>query len=237
MSKLPVKEGVGPVKTLNPQEKNAYHIQKFSQATSLSDLVEEYQFFTYAILFTYGKFDSDPVSDWITENNISEKPFAVVLPKLFNGLEKFNGILWACPKQNWEQLYKFMCGVGAINRSKKIYIRALVQKLPVPDVLALEKASVLPIPCPLIEIVAYGIDTNKNQVALQPANNPPLDLPSVVKLPARPETVMLAEALFNENQNPFNVVEKSPTIDELTENVSQKRKYIEVIDGNKNKSS
>lgn len=60
------REGVTPREALE-KDVHRLHIQKFSAATSLKDMAEEYVYFTHGLLFTHAYWKRDPVVDHIVE--------------------------------------------------------------------------------------------------------------------------------------------------------------------------
>jgi hypothetical protein len=211
--RLPAKEGVTS-KTLEKQDGIPYHAMKVSQATGLTDLVEEYAFFTPALLFTHGEWTSDPIEDYVRTSPAC-CPFAIDLPRpVFHGLRHRGNPSWnyrimACPRDTWPGLYSHLCGLGGINRDRWLFHRMLPQQIPIVDVLALERKAVLPSPVPMVDIITFGLDGNNRQVYFAPAFNPPQDLPHVKVGEADTETIRLAEAHFAESPRPFSAVQPS----------------------------
>lgn len=198
---------------MDPVEGPAYHHQKVSQAASLKDLEEEYVFFTHAILFTHADFDRDPVYDFVTSASANLAgdcpPFHITFPNaVFQGLDLDGDPAWnfrviAAPRSYWPRLDSWLGSLTGVDRDKKLWQQVISQILPVPDGLALARAAILPIPCPMVDVVVFGFSGNQKLVAMEPARNPPIDLPKVVVHPPEEIALRHARALFGE-QNPFS---------------------------------
>jgi len=189
-----------------------------SQAGTLAIVATEYKLFSHGLLFTHGGWDRDPISDYLVEWSPEHVPFVIDLPsRVFFGMEckDENGRhrpewcykLLAVRHEGWEELFAFMSLVGAIQRDTGYLAKLLAQVVPVPDVLALEKRSNLPSVCPVVEVVVFGIDSNKRAVFCEPAKVLPLDKPKIKIVPPDPDTVELASRILGGSADPYEKVD------------------------------
>jgi hypothetical protein len=233
MNRLPAKEGVTH-KVLDPQDGIPYHVARLSAATALKDMEAEYAFFTTALLFTHGEWTRDPVEDYLTKHPTAY-PFHINLPRpVFKGLEVGASLDWnyrimACLKTDWEGddgLCGFLMSLGGIDRHKRRYHRMLVQKITIPDVFSLERATILPVPLPTVDVITFGVDGSNWRVGFEPASDPPCNQATVVKLRPDPEVVRLASAVLSGHPSPFRVVQPPPA-EELDRFVSEVKRLRE----------
>lgn len=211
---LPKREGTHTRSELPLPDSPGYQIATFAKAVRLLDLTQEFVLFTHAPLFTHGNWLHDPVFDYFVECNPIHVPFQINLPRrLFLGLEirqgrrlindDWNYRLLAIHKDGWEDFFRFMGQVGGINRDDKRYHTLLAQQMPVPDILLLEHKAILPSPCPMVDIITFGLDGNDRQVYFAPALNPPIDKPKACTGPPDPKVVATAERVFAGQEKPF----------------------------------
>jgi len=214
---IPGKEGLSKVERLD-QMPDDWHVMQISQATSLGSLVEEYAFFTHALLFTHGKWERDPVLDYVMQQRHCEVHRVMTNMPIFSGLEHrkpngevipdWNHILLACHKDHWNGLRDYMMQVGGFDRLTGYFYRMLVQVIPVIDAVAMDRMVSLPGQRPMIYIMTFGLDGNKGQVYFKPALNPPIDQVTVGRKPASIETTKLAKAVMEGNRQPFSAIEQ-----------------------------
>jgi hypothetical protein len=227
---LPAKEGVTE-KVLDPQDGLPYHMLRLSKATSLKDLSGDYSFFTLALLYTHGEWTSDPLQDYV-RTHPKCTPFVITLPRpAFSGLslpsdDSWNYKVFGCYQEDWPDLFNFLGSLGGVDYHKKRYHRMLAQRLPLIDLLALERLSCLPSPLPTVDLISFGIDGNRHKVGLEPAKHPPLDRITVISLPPDEQTIRLARAVLARQEKPFRAIQPGITeaYAQLLDNVSQGRK-------------
>jgi hypothetical protein len=228
---LPAREGVGK-RELSPRDGPPYHAARVSKATGLRDLAEEYVLFSHGLLFTHGHWSTDPVVDYVQTQDPECLPFAIQLPRpVFSGLTyrapssggdtSWNSILMAVLKEHWPGLLAYMGNVSGIDRKAKRYCRLAVQQMPVADVLALEKAAMLPDPLPMVDVFLFALDGSWATVGFDPAVCPPVGKVKVVKrYPPDPDVVKMAKAIFAEQEKPFLAVE--PSLEEAKRKMQDK---------------
>src|SRR5947209_17165697 len=188
-SGLPHKEGVGD-RELSPEDGPLYHQARVSKATGLKDLEGEYAFYSHALLFTRGGWGVDPVADFVRQVDPKCQPFAIQLPApAFRGLAvggnpAWNHLVFAVRRPHWEGLRAFLGSLSGVDRKARRYHRVAVQELPMADVLALARQSVLPDPVPTVAVTLFALEGNRATVGYAPAKRPPFDRIAVVKRPA-----------------------------------------------------
>jgi hypothetical protein len=192
----------GPAPDVGPTDQGPYGPQRLSQAESLQSLTEEFVLFTPALLFTHADWDRDPVKDWAGEAP-GRRVYSLDLPQAaFEGLEVGGDVNWCyrlllCPRTQWADLYGFMGIIGFADRFRRRFHRALAQAIPVPDLLLLARLATLPDPVPTVQVVAFGVNGNRRQVAFVPAANPPLDRARPEVYPPEEETVRAANRFLS----------------------------------------
>jgi hypothetical protein len=230
---LPGPEGV-VAKKLEPQDGIEYHTMRLSSAVSLTDLAVDYVFFTPALLFTHGEWVTDPIEDYIREDKEC-CPFQLNLPRpAFTGLtlkgdEAWNYRIMACLKPQWTgRLEIYLFQLGGVNFKRRLYHRMMPQNIRIPDLLALEKMTILPSPVPMVDVIAFGIDGNRGRIGLVPASNPPVNQARVIKLGPTAETIQLAKAVLANNPRPFSAVQKTVG-DAYVEMLARSRKRKQLV--------
>src|SRR5271169_5285040 len=118
-SKKLLQPGVHERHELPLEEDPVYCQMKFSKATSLAELSEDYQFFTHGLLFTHGGWNRDPINDYVVEYNPEFIPIVIDLPKpIILGMEckdenhqpraDWCYKLLAIRHEGWDSFYDFM---------------------------------------------------------------------------------------------------------------------------------
>jgi hypothetical protein len=185
-------------------------LKKLATGATLAQLSDDYDLFTIAPLVLRGGLPVNPINEWMNEQGISDGVWLVPLPAPIwdlgaNALSKFwASKLWACDKRIWEPLSYRLGTIAMINRDTRTFVRSLCQEIPVADVIALSKMTVLPSVCPMFTLTTFGLDGNKGVLACEPAKTPPLDKARLVKMDALPETIALAKAILGEARRPYD---------------------------------
>jgi hypothetical protein len=185
-------------------------LRRLRDGATLTQLVGDYELFTIAPLVMRGGLAVNPIREWMNENGHESGVWLVPLsePVVNLGNDRLSKIwaskLWACEKPLWEQLSFRLGTIAMINRATRTFVRSLCQEIPVADVVALSKVSVLPAECPMVKITTFSLDGNKGILAFEPAAAPPLDQARLVSMPAESATVALALALFGEAGGPYD---------------------------------
>lgn len=200
--RLYVDSGVGPP------------LKKLATGATLGQLTEDYALFTIAPLVLRGGLSVNPIREWLNEIGTDEGVWLVPLPEAIvdlgpDNLSKFwASKLWACEKPLWDGLCFRLGTIAMVNRGTGTFVRSLCQDIPIVDVIALSKLTVLPDPCPMVTLTTFGLDGNKGVLAFEPAKMPPLDKARLVKMDALPETKALARALLENAPRPYDTAAK-----------------------------
>lgn len=213
-----LKSGVHERHELPPEDNPDYCALKISRAGTLATVATEYKLFSHGLLFTHGGWDRDPINDYLVEWGPEHSPFVIDLPRrVFFGMEckdergrhrpDWCYKLLAIRHEGWEELFAFMSLVGAIQRDTGYVAKLLAQVISVPDILAMEKNTRQLIACSDVEVVVFGVDSNKRAVFCEPAKVPPLDKPKVKVVPPDPDTVELANRVLSDNSDPYEPID------------------------------
>lgn len=191
--------------------------KKLAGGGTLAQLSEDYALFTFAPLVMWGGLSTNPVREYMNEHGHESGVWLIPLTEaLFDygpkPIQRFWATkLWACERQIWDDPDKpndglcFTLGtIGIINRDAQQFSRVLCQDIPVPDVIAMRKTTVLPSPCPMVTITTFSLDSNKGVLAFEPAARPPIDRARVVYMEPLPETTALAEAVLCDAERPYD---------------------------------
>jgi hypothetical protein len=185
-------------------------LKRLGTGATLAQLSEDYELFTMAPLVLLGGLAVNPVKEWMNEQGHQTGVWLMPLTEPVINLgndpvsKHWASKLWAFEKPLWMELSYRLGTIAMINRQTKTFARSLCQKIPVADVIALSKLSVLPAECPMFTLTTFALDGNKGILAFEPAVRPPLDQAHLVSLPAEPVTKALALALFEEAGQPYD---------------------------------
>jgi len=196
-------------------------LKRLHTGATLSQLLDEYVLFSMAPLLMSGWLPVNVIREHL--NRIGRTDGVWLLPlnhPVFDlgtdPTQKFwANKLMACEKSLWDDsgknkeqsLYFAIATAGFINRERRMYGRVLCQDIPTVDVIELHRHECLPYQCPMFDVVTFSIDSNIGVLAFEPAVNPPLDLPKLVRKDPLPETIALAEAFLQNADRPFEVAE------------------------------
>lgn len=179
---------MGVIKSSGKVEKAFGAVEEQKEYSSWSCLLEDYKFFTPAILYWHTGLDRDIVSDFINQKDIPN-PFRprrikvsrsifkmdnpiVDLKQGFSVLkEDLSKLLYACPNKSavageptiWEQLDNFITSIDFMNLKTGFYACAVKQNdLKIFDYQAFLNGKFLP--NMYIPVAAWGLYTNRNSV-------------------------------------------------------------------------
>jgi hypothetical protein len=216
----PIREGYGP--TERAAQELGRHTLAITKAATLRDLAKDYVFFNHGSFFVHGRLDCDPVADFVAQH---PDPDCKVMPtafptRLFPGLAApgrpagppldWERTLCFVERAYWPALFDHLRLCGWVDRRRKFYARAVAQELPLVDVLALEKALVVPAPLPTVPVVLFGVDGTRDHVQFISRITLPTDRPMPVHRPLDPETRAIGAALLAGEDRPFRFVEGDP---------------------------
>lgn len=205
---MPINEGTSHAKELGFDTKQRLIADKVSKAATLKDLENDLIFFTHAAFIVFGKLHFDPVAAYVQQTRGAISPFRIQSDgfPIFSGLgEEWDRQLIGIQKEEWERLVRYLDALSIVYKKKKIFFRALRQKIPIVDIFSISKHSVLPDPIPMIDIFTYGLDGNTCCIHFKPALTP-LELPQVVIDEPFPETIRLADNIFNNEKKPYSTI-------------------------------
>jgi len=186
--------------------------KSISQAQSLADLMEQYAFFTPAILFCVGGLDRDPMEEFAQKCNEQIEIFNLpVTEQLFYGLEDrhqpendWNHYLFGIQKDKFEDFNRFMMETGIIDWERKYYASVLAHDIEIIDPLA--KAKLVAIPddgWPMVTITVYGLRANLHTAVLATPKDIVRGLPSLFKGKPDPAVKRDGKKLFSQGQDQF----------------------------------
>lgn len=181
------------------------HQMTFGSAESLSVLADRFQFFTPALLYAYGALTDKPLLDFLAERprwngHIMYHHFK---RKIFDGIvvegdPSWEYVLWAMEKPLYPDFENFLCGVVLSDFKHRRLCKPAATDLQVPDPLAMDRFGTLPT-TPQLPIVALGVDGSMCAIAMRTALTPG-QRPSPLRFPPRRSTLLLAKAVFAEDQ-------------------------------------
>lgn len=202
-------EGIGGHTEIPADKFEGTGPEKISGARCLGDLAKDYVFFTPGLLFTHGELDKDPVQEFMNEaEGDPQIAFMEFNRPVWNGFRFKDGQahwdhnLLAIERGRWEDLRKFLGGVGILDSKTKTFYRVVPFSVMVADPAVIDRAAVIPVPVPMIEVVVFGLDGNKRRVVVQSSRAPGLQPPSVVILKPDPKTVEFTKKLLAGVANP-----------------------------------
>jgi hypothetical protein len=199
--------------------------KRMSSLKRLSDLTVDHVLFSHASLFCYGRWQRDPISDYVIEQKGDCQPFMLQMPKppfrfldckdpsgklLYEG---WNFNLVACPKEKWDGLFKFIATLAGVSLEDKFYHSVTWQKLQIPDMLHLNNTAALPDPVPQVECHCLALLSNRYSVIFRPEYRKKLWEPvPVVVGPSLPEVVKYAKRVLRSWTDRPNVLNPPVTI-------------------------
>lgn len=216
-----------------PKEQVERQRLKFSQAATLRDLSEEYAWFSLALMYLHVRLmGRDPWGDYVRDCG-RDDTFQITMrfdKPVFKGMEiytdhEWNHVLWAMPKDQWPDYCEWMGQVAFVDRDLQRVARIRTQTFPIADPLYFDRAVVLPVQCPTVDITVFALDTNHGCIYVQPGDHPLLDLPRVMRSDVTfPDTKVWATAILEGHPNPFGMAEQATQVDPLQELVERVKK-------------
>lgn len=184
-----------------------------ASAASLGQLLNEYAFFTPAMLYLYTNFRDDPLIDF--EYSMGE-PVRFYYHKfqrvIFRGLEArsngnpdWNYVLWAVERPFWPALSDFLVSVVLTDADEQSVYGVGEQTFAMLDPLAAERTIIYSNGLPVIPVTAFGVNGNHCRVALVQGRTL-LEPPLLRLFPGDPSMQVYANALYR-GDNPVNARE------------------------------
>lgn len=181
---------------------------------TLTDLAVEYALFTHVPLVLAGGMRVDLVREYLNQLGLEAGVCRLPLPApVFDlGVLPFADLwacnLFACDRAIWDGLSYHLGTAAMINRGHQYFARVVTQDVPVADVVALLRTSVVTLPCPSVMVTTFSVDSNRGVLAFEPAAAMPVDRPRLVSKPPLPETVALARAELAGARRPYDAANK-----------------------------
>ena len=173
----------------------------------LSDVTDRYCFFTPALLYLYGRFNDQPLVDFLADY---KKPVhlmhALFDHPIFGGLETpdgnadWNRALWAIAREALPAFEAYILSVTMHDTPHHLVFRIGAQDLWLPDPLAVDRRGILERP---LCITVFGVDSNARVIAFDPSGK---GLPVLRSWPPQPRTVQFAKLMFAGN-NPTSAID------------------------------
>jgi hypothetical protein len=168
----PINEGEHRIEVGSCHEIAPKYQMRFGNADRLSQF-EEYQFFTPALLYIYGRFNDRPLLDFMQET----KQEVRLMHRLFNqpifrGFHTPDGntdwcrALWAVERTIWDAFENFMLSVVMSEASAGCVYGAGSQDVQIVDPLAIDRSVIISVPVPALDIVVFGVDGSNCCVAV-----------------------------------------------------------------------
>lgn len=206
-------EGISIAPAISAKEKLPPVQGRLSQATTMTDLLKDYGFFTPALMYKYLPLKRDPVADFAAEYKTEVQPFSYRFDKpIFRGLEvnhdqQWNHVLFGVEKTHWEKFMGFMGSLAFIHPANpKVFVRIRMQDLEIPDPMVMSKAAVLPEPLPMIPISAFVLDSMNGCYYFSKDGGIPNMLRPYKETFTKAtfeDTVRMGQALFAGHPNPY----------------------------------
>lgn len=182
---------------------------RLGRAKTLAELVDEYAFFTPAVLYLHGGFRDSPLADLCLVTGIDvrfyyhkfSRPVFTGLEAPSNGNPDWNFVLWAVQRDHWRLTADWLVSLTLSYAESCEAAGIGEQELVVADPLAAERVVVHRGDRPLVDVGAFGLNGSRFRAYLKPA--PDLSPPRLTF--DRPDETMrtFADALYG-GFNPVN---------------------------------
>ncbi len=143
VGELPRPEGTAAAPSLSAAEARSLPpIRRVELAHSLRAMAADFVFFTHAPLFVCGRFQADPVEEWMAVNDCPAAVFALEFHRpLFAGLriddarfgDHYNRLLMGCERPVWDKLYRHLNTLVAADPARRTYLSTFVNEGRMPD--------------------------------------------------------------------------------------------------------
>jgi len=177
-----------------------------SFSVTLTELSKEFTFVNCDI-FTFSGLTFNPLDKCIADFGLAPYYYLFSRISLILGLGSFFNRVAAVKTEYWEQIKNYIGMTTIVDRSAKIYLTPILQKVPIVDFAALSQLATLPEVVPTVDLYLFGLSGNKNCWHFKPRNNSVFTHYVLTKDEPFEETKILAEAIFSENDKPFTSLE------------------------------
>lgn len=214
MDQTPFRVGLQAGTSEFPEERTRVHQARFSQATRLGDLTDQYAFFTPALLYLYVDLrDRDPLLLFREETGLAADQFSIQFNKpIFSGMEygpdaSWNSVLFAMEHESFKQYKHWLGQFTFVNRDRGLIHRVNTQDVELIDPLFLESAVVLPSQgFPRIPATVFILDSNRGCCWVDRLQGPSPLYKVALSLQVSKRTAAFAEAIFGEMADPYGYV-------------------------------
>lgn len=136
-------------------------VLQFTAAASLADLEKEFVFFSIAVWTDLLGLRPSPLDAYLAEHG-KVRVFVLSLPSpVFGGMSaELDRQLFAVAVDAWQDLFAYLSAIAVVSWEAKQVVVAVMQKLPVVDVLALAKKAILPAELPRANVFALAVRSN-----------------------------------------------------------------------------
>ena len=230
--RLPFKPGLQAAPHSFPKERARVHELRLSAATTLSDLTNQYAFYSPAMIYMFIRLmGREPLWDFVEEYGKEVVPVSLKFNKpLFEGLtvdgdRTWNYVLYGMEHEDFNEFRKWMGTLTFMDRDKGLVHRIRYQDIQIVDPLFLDRTVVLPLDIPTVPVTVFALDSNKGCCWLQ-CGDPVMDLPTLRYTgEVFKDTQEFSDALLLENENPYGAVSsKNKTPEELEQETWEKYK-------------
>ncbi len=205
----PMEIGVSGTREIKKDDSSGPELSSFNPSATLTDITKTHTLFTYAPLFTYGGLQHNPVQEWI---NLDNKPEIVRIIKLplpifeLNSKPFLNNMIWAVRNDYWKELAFHISSIAILDRTKKIFVRPMIQELEAPDVVMAYNCKS---DIPKVKVFTFSVDSNRFCLPFLPISLTSRVL-KVKFFPPRAETVKLGAAMLGEIDSPYEEIQPYP---------------------------
>ena len=176
---------------------------RFGASEGLFAFKDQYKFFSPALLYVFGRFDDGPIMQFLIEGDPDLRiMFYRFARPIFKGLTtpdgdaNWNFVLWGMDAKIWPAFENFLLSFVVTDTEHQCVFNIGAQDITIADPLTMDKQVILQPMFPSIDIVMFGVDSNKYAVAMEPRDD--FMIPPCVKFhPPQPGTAAFAQALFS----------------------------------------
>lgn len=173
-------------------------------ARGLSEMLDEYAFFTPAILYLHGGFRDAPLIDFMYEMRTDVTFYYRKFSRpVFRGLEAqsnsdpaWNFALWALRREYFEAFSDFLVSLTLTYADEKTAAGVGEQVIEVPDPLRAERAVLYDPTMATVPVSVFGINGSRYRAAMAVSNRPFAEPPVLRFYAADPTMVTFAQALY-----------------------------------------
>ncbi len=177
---------------------------KVGQARSLAPLLDDFAFFTPAVLYLHGRFRDAPLADFVYMvapdckfyYRKFHRPMFRGLDAPSNGNPDWNFVLWAVRKDHWEDFANWMVSLTLTYEDERAVAGIGEQRFDVIDPLAADRSSVWHKGLPSIPVTAFGINGSKFRAGFVLGENMLMDPPRLRFFEPGEDMKVFTEALY-----------------------------------------